>query len=439
MATWIAEESLDKVIGTEEMKKLLVKGLQASGRDLSKLAVVATDKTRKPGKAGELTEALYKETLDSSNNMNIANIFLALGSHTMHTEQENTEMFGSIPNKLFLGHDWINGVTKIGVVPDSVVQEFSGGIASKWHNEIPVQVNTKFYEGLKQGRYTTAVSIGPVFPHEVVGFSNGFKNIFVGLGGKGYVDYTHILGAVYGMEKMMGRLETPVRKVFNYSNEHFLKDFGIIYVLTVLDKDQNVRGFYVGDDIETHAKAAALSKKLNVDIVDEPLNKVVVYLDPKEFTSFWLCNKAIYRTRMGMADDGELIAIAPGLKSFADDPQKNPVMEELIETYGYKGTEHIVDALKRDPKLAANLSVAAHLIHGSPEERFKVTYATDPSLMPAHRVKRVGFDWMDSELAIEQYNPKSRTIGMNILNEVPFFYIPNPSIVLLSTKERMEG
>ena len=293
--------------------------------------------------------------------------------------------------------------------------------------------------GMLDKTYTTAVSIGPVFPHEVSGFSNGLKNLLVGLGGKSFVDYSHWLGALYGIERIMGRLGTPVRRVFNYAHEDHFETLGIVYVLTVIDKDKNLRGLYVGNDPETHARAAALSKQLNVNVVDEPLDTVVVNLDPSEFTSFWLCNKAVYRTRMGIADNGHLIAIAPGLRSCADDPVKNRLMDGLIMEYGYHGTPAIMKAVADDILMRENLSVAAHLIHGSPEGRFRVTFATDPSLMPESLVRRLGFEWMDVHDAIQKYLPSIYGLGMQRLpGGERFYFVPDPSNVLLSTKDKMK-
>ena len=117
------------------------------------------------------------------------------------------------------------------------------------------------------------------------------------------------MARLIGLERIMGRADTPVKRVLNYGSEHFAKDLPIVYVLTVIDKDETenfvVRGLFIGDDIECFNLAAALSLKVNFFMMNEPLMKVVVYLDPKEFKSTWLGNKAIYRTRMAIADNGE--------------------------------------------------------------------------------------------------------------------------------------
>src|SRR3990172_7027781 len=133
------------------------------------------------------------------------------------------------------------------------------------------------------------------------------------------------------------------------------------------------------------SRAADLSLRVNFTLLDAPLKKVVVYLDPSEFKSTWLGNKSIYRTRMAMADGGELVILAPGLKEFGEDPE----IDRLIRKYGYRGTPATLAAVQANPELANNLSAAAHLIHGSSEGRFRITYCPG-SQMRAEAIRSVG-------------------------------------------------
>ena len=436
MATYVAEGGKDRVITLREQRDLLTSALKRSGRELSRLLVIPTDITRLPGRAGVLTQLLYllagRKTF---------HIIPALGTHTPHTGQENQTMFGDIPFELFFEHNWEADLHLFGEIPSDFVKEVSEG---KLNYKIAVEVSKRLVEGLKSGTYTTAISIGPVFPHEVAGFSNGLKNILIGLGGAEFINKSHFLGAVYGMERMMGRLDTPVRKVLNYAHKEYLKDLGILYVLTVVGYDQNgqtvVRGLFIGDDENTHAQAAALSEEINLDKLDSPLERVVVYLNPEEYHSVWLGNKAVYRTRMALADNGELIVLAPGVRSFADDPKRNSQMERLIEKHGYKGTSRTLKAVKEDLDLANNLAVAAHLIHGSSEGRFRVIYATDENLLSKERVEGVGFEWLDIQEALARYNPSVLKDGLNDIPEVgEVYYVRDPSLVLLTTKDKLGG
>jgi hypothetical protein len=130
-----------------------------------------------------------------------------------------------------------------------------------------------------------------------------------------------------------------------------------------------VRGLYVGDDAEVFERAAALSLQVNFEMVEQPLQKVVVYLDPSEFKSTWLGNKSVYRTRMAMDNGGELVVLAPGLREFGEDAE----IDRLIRKYGYRGTPATLEAVQANDELQQNLGAAAHLIHGSSEGRFSIT------------------------------------------------------------------
>jgi hypothetical protein len=262
----------------------------------------------------------------------------------------------------------------------------------------------------------------------------------VGSGGSDMINKSHFLGAAYGMERIMGRIENPIRRLFNHAAEAFLRDLPIVYALTVMEKNKSgsgmiMRGLYVGDDMETFTLGARLSQKVNLDLLDRPLRKVLVYLDPHEFKSTWLGNKAIYRTRMAMADDGELIVLAPGLKEFGEDAE----IDRLIRKYGYRGTPATLAAVKANEELRNNLSAAAHLIHGSSEGRFRITYCPGPQ-MSQEAIRSVGFEARELDAAPKRYNPDQLKDGPNRLpNGEEIFYISNPALGLWALKSQFEG
>ena len=283
------------------------------------------------------------------------------------TMEQISHMFGKMPTELIREHDWRNDVITLGTVPAEFVKEVSeGAVDYSW----PAQVN----KILVEGNYDLILSIGQVVPHEVVGMANYNKNIFVGTGGAEGINKSHYIGAAYGMERMMGRADTPVRKVFNYASENFSNHLPIVYVQTVVGLNKNGKlqtyGLFIGDDFEVFDKAAKLSLEVNFEMVDKPIKKAVVWLDPTEFKSTWLGNKSIYRTRMALADGAELIVLAPALKEFGEDPQ----IDKLIRKYGYFGTPHTLKLVHENEDLQNNLGAAAHLIHGSSEGRFNITY-----------------------------------------------------------------
>ncbi len=328
----------------------------------NRVLAVPPDFTRFHSRAGDLTTLIhdyYREKL--------TDVLPALGTHSPMTREQLDSMFQGVPHDLFRIHDWRKDVLTIGRVPGEFVSGITGGaLTYDW----PAQLNKLIY----QGGHDLILSVGQVVPHEVIGMANYNKNLFVGTGGAEGINKSHFLGAVYGMEKLMGHADNPVRQLLNYASDHFIKHLPVIYVLTVIGRDDSgrlvMRGLYIGDDEQVFLKAAELSAKVNFDILDEPLKKVVVFLDPAEFKSTWLGNKSIYRTRMAIADAGELIVLAPGVKEFGEDRE----IDRLIRKFGYRGTPATLEALKNNPELENNLSAAAHLIHGSSEDRFSITY-----------------------------------------------------------------
>jgi len=297
----------------------------------------------------------------------------------------------------------------------------------------PAQLNRL----VMNGGHDLILSIGQVVPHEVVGMANYNKNLFVGTGGPEGINKSHFIGAVYGMERMMGKADTPVRKLLNYASEKFIPGLPVVYVHTVIGRDETgnlvIRGLFIGDDYEVFSLAAELSLKVNFTVVDKPLKKTVVYLDPSEFKSTWLGNKSIYRTRMAMADKGELIILAPGLKEFGEDKE----IDRLIRKYGYQGTPSTLKSLDENKELMNNLSAAAHLIHGSSEGRFSITYC--PGYLTRQEIESVNFRYADLKSMTKKYDPAKLHEGVNRLADgEEIYYISNPAVGLWASKEKLQ-
>ena len=412
MSIYIAHGGKASIITTEEKRALLQEALLKLGGIPKKILVIPPDITRLHSNAGELTRILY-ELWDAANGTTF-DILPAIGTHAPMTEPQIAEMYGDLSKATYHVHHWRTGLYHFGEVPSEFIHEVSEG---KLDYSIPVAVNRHLVEG----DYELIISVGQVIPHEVIGIANGFKNVLVGAGGVEMINKSHFLGAVDGMERLMGRTDTSVRRVLNYAHTHYLKQLGIVYVMSVMDVDTNgdriMRGLYIGDDARTFETAAELSRNVNMTFLDEPLKKVVVHLDPREFRSTWLGNKAIYRTRMAMADDGELIIIAPGLREFGEDAE----IDRLIRKYGYCGTPATLKAVEENSELQDNLSAAAHLIHGSTEGRFKVVYATEH--LTQTEIESVGYEWGPLDEVLTQYNPDALVDGFN---DGGFFYISEP-------------
>ena len=426
MATYFARGGVSDDISAAAKREALAQALKAINRPLRKVLLLPPDHTRLNSDAGELTRLLYELLSPKAE----VDIMPALGTHSPMTEAQLRMMFGdSIPLTRFKVHDWRNGIQQVGEVPGKLIREWSGGLVDY---DVLVQVSNLLFAG-----YDLILSIGQIVPHEVVGMANYTKNIVVGAGGADMINKSHFLGAAYGMERMMGRIETPVRRLFNYAVGTFLRELPIQFVLTVMEKNKAgsgmiMRGLYVGDDMETFTLGSRLSQKVNLDQLDQPLKKVVVYLDPHEFKSTWLGNKAIYRTRMAMADGGELIVLAPGLKEFGEDAE----IDRLIRKYGYHGTPKTLAAVKANAELRNNLSAAAHLIHGSSEGRFRITYCPGPQ-MSQEAIRSVGFEAGDLNAMLKRYNPETLKDGFNRLPDgEELFYISNPALGLWALKSQ---
>jgi len=415
MSLFLELGSATHELSLAELAEGLHRALDVLGKR-SRVLAVPPDFTRYYSRAGELTAAAYQYYGEE-----LRAVLPAVGTHAPVSPEQREKMFAGVPPALFHHHDWRNDVVRLGEVPSAYVRELSEG---KLDYGWPVEVNRLIVEGA----FDLILSIGQVVPHEVVGMANYNKNILVGTGGPESIHRSHYLGAVYGMERVMGRADNPVRQLLNYADERFLRPFPLVYVLTVVatndEGDIVTRGLFIGDDLECFQKAAALALRANFVMLDTPVRKAVVYLDPGEFRSTWLGNKAIYRTRMALDDGAELIVLAPGVKEFGEDA----TIDKLIREFGYRGTPATLEAVKKNPELAANLSAAAHLIHGSSEGRFGITYC--PGGLSRQEVTAAGFQYQDPKCAMAKYNPSALKLGYNRVDGEEVFFVPNPGLGL---------
>jgi nickel-dependent lactate racemase len=407
-----------------QLREMLFQALDALGAR-KRVLIVPPDQTRAHSRAGDLTRYAYEYYGD-----NLQAILPALGTHSAMSPSSLTHMFGDVPHSLFRVHNWRTDVETLGEVPAEFIrQQSEGKLSYAW----PAQVNRL----IVQGGFDLVLSIGQVVPHEVIGMANYNKNILIGTGGREGINRSHYLGAVYGMERIMGRASNPVREVLNYASDHFLTNIPIVYVHTVVGRNAQgrlaVRGLFIGDDVECFHRAADLSLEVNFEMLERPIQKAVVYLEPEEFKSTWLGNKSIYRTRMALADGGELIVLAPGVKEFGEDP----AIDALIRKYGYRGTQATLAAVEQSPDLAADLSAAAHLIHGSSEGRFTITYC--PGSLTQKEIESVGFRYADLAAMTARYDPMKLINGYNTVDSEEIFFISNPGLGLWAYRGRFDS
>lgn len=402
-------------LSDDSIRQALIESL--NGKNPKKVLLLPPDFTRMYSGAGKIT-AMYYEMLSDSCDVDV---MPALGTHVPMTEEECRAFFmGIVPFEKLIVHNWRDDVVKLGEIPKEFVSEVSEGLVN---DKIDVEVNRRIVSGY----YDLIISVGQVVPHEVVGMANYSKNIFVGCGGSSMINSSHMLGAFFGMERIMGKDFSPVRKVFDYAEEHFLASVPLMYVLTCTtntgDKT-NIHGMYIGRERSNFEMAVKQSQDINLIHMDKPFEKVVVYLDPREFKSTWLGNKSIYRTRMAIADGGELIVLAPAVSRFGEDAEN----DKLIRKYGYVGRENVLKLVSENADLRENLSVAAHLIHGSSDGRFRITYCTE--LLTEDEVRGAGFNYCPYSEASAVYDSAKLKDGWNTVNGENIFYISNPALGL---------
>ena len=414
---YLTEE--EKGISGEQLEKMM-DDLLVQYPNAKKVLIIPPDYTRCYSYAGEITQILYKKLSQSAE----VDVIPALGTHMAMNEEEMQKFFGDVvPRERIIVHHWQTDTVCLGYVPAEVCSEISDGL-------FPEQIDVEVNHLLVDGGYDLILSVGQVVPHEVVGMANYSKNIFVGTGGREMINKSHMLSAICGMEKALGVTDSPARKVYDYAQQHFIDGkLPLVYLQTVTTRENEtlkLHGLYIGDSRKPFELAAELAQKLNIVHVDRRAKKVVTYLDPEELKTTWVGNKGIYRTRMTVADGGELIVLAPGVIAFGE----NEEMDKMTRKYGYTGTEHILE-LYRQGVFEGRLMSAAHLMQGSSEGRFTITYATKPENLSKEEIESVGYQWADYNEITKRYNPETLKEGWNVLPDgEEVYFVGTPALGL---------
>ncbi len=427
MAYPIHFEKRTQSISDAELHGILDSFLAEKAKDAKRVLILPPDITRLHSRAGDISSYLYRSLKDKA----VVHFLPALGTHVPMTTDQINRMFGSdVPRDLFLDHDWRNDVKVFGQISSERMLELSEG---KLDYTMDIAANRI----LEEGGYDLIVSVGQVVPHEVIGMANYTKNVLVGTGGLDTINKSHFLGAVYGMERVMGRIEGPVRRALNEGFNQYLKHLPIEFILTVVGSEDGkpaLKGVFCGSQEETYIEAAKLSQDMNLDLLEKPIDKAVVYLDPEEFHTTWLGNKAIYRTRMAMADNGELIILAPAVSGFGEDQE----IDVLIRKFGYRTSEETLAEVRNNAELKENLSAAAHLMHGTSNGRFLIRYCPG-SEMTREEIESVGYEYASYEDMSAIYDPEKLKDGWNTMADgEEIFFVSNPALGLWSVKEKFK-
>lgn len=382
-----------------------------------RVLLIPPDITRCYSYAGVICSYLYRRLSGEHQ----VYLMPAVGTHMQMSDEEREQFIPDVPKEAFLTHDWRTDNVSLGEVPAEFIEKVTDG---KYKEAIEALIDRR----LVSGEFDTIYSIGQVVPHEVVGLANYTKNLVVGLGGREMINKSHMVGAICNMEKIMGNVDSPVRAIFDYVQSEYLDRLGITFFLTVTqerDAQADLYGLYIGNERKTYEAAAELASWHNITWLEKRVKRMVAYLEPSEFRSTWVGNKAIYRTRMAIADGGELVVLAPGLRQFGE----NSEADAMIRRYGYRGTKRILE-LYRQQAFEHMEMVAAHLIHGSSEGRFTITYATNPELLSREEVENVGFAWADVRDLLDVYHPEEKESGYYETNGEEYYFVKAPAVGL---------
>ncbi len=422
MSLYFAAGSPTTELSDQDLREALASYLEQAGKR-ERALLIPPDLTRLHSQAGKITCMVHDILGDA-----VQDVMPALGTHDPMADWQLERMYPNIPASKIRVHNWRDDVVTIGEVPAEFVSDATDGL---WTRPWPAQLNRLLWEG----GHDLIMSIGQVVPHEVIGMANYNKNIFVGTGGSIGINESHFIGAAYGMERMIGRADTPLRRILNQAEHLFCQDLPLVYVLTVIGENDDgelvVRGLFIGDDPECFERASELSLQVNFTVLDEQPETIVALLDPEEFHSTWLGNKAIYRTCLLIADQGELIVLAPGVKTFGEDQR----IDELIRKYGYQSNAEVLKLVDENEDLQQNLSAAAHLMHGSSDDRFKITYC--PGHLSQEEIEGVGYNYADLPTMMQRFDPDRLQDGWNEVDGQRIYFVRNPALGLWASRSRL--
>jgi nickel-dependent lactate racemase len=395
-------------LSPEELRSIVFEALEEIGAGERVLAVVP-DKTR-----DDNTDLLFPFAAQVLSQKNIAQLdaLIAQGTHGPMNESEKREKIGwrqiapgSIGN--IFDHRWNRDdeLATLGELSADQISELTGGLIRE---AVPVRLNAL----LSPGVYDTVLVFGATMPHEVAGFAGGAKYFFPGVAGPELTHLTHWLGALATIEKVIGRFETPTRRVIEAAAAFV--PARVISFTSVSTRDQDslqTHALFAGDLYQAFRQAAEVSSKVHIKYVDRKYQRVLALLD-RHYDELWVGGKASYKLGSIIEEGGELIIYAPQLT------QLSATHGHLIEKYGYAPLEQVREMVEGSDELRANLCVAAHLAHvsygsaldaaGKLMPRYRITLA---SAVPESACRRVNLGYLDHRsIRLEDYKSDSETL-----------------------------
>ncbi len=377
-------------LSPEELRVIVAEALDGIELRERVLAIVP-DKTR-----DDNTDLLFPFASEILAQKKVAqfDVLIAQGTHGPMTEAEKLEKigwgnipFGSVGH--IFDHQWNreDELVTLGELSAERIAELTDGLM---HESVPVRLNAL----LAPGKYDTVLVFGATMPHEVAGFAGGAKYFFPGVAGPELTHLTHWLGALATIENVIGRVETPTRRVIEAAAAFVSAH--VISFTSVSTRDQNglrTHALFAGDIYEAFRRAAAVSREVHIKYIGRKYKRVVALLD-RHYDELWVGGKASYKLGSVIEEGGELIIYAPHLT------QLSATHGRLIEKYGYAPLEQVREMVEGSDELRANLCVAAHLAHvsygsarnaaGQLTPRYRITLASAVSEAACRRVN-LGF------------------------------------------------
>lgn len=317
---------------------------------------------------------------------------IALGTHTPMTNDAIDRLVGvtaaeratHYPNVHIYNHQWDNPdmLKTIGVISRDEAGELSGGLLA---DDVPVTLNRLVAD------YDLLLICGPVFPHEVAGFSGGAKYLFPGIAGPDIINFTHWLGALVTSMRTIGVKDTPVRRIITRAAAFVSAP---LLNLALVIEGEEMRGLYIGSLTDAWSQAADLSAQLNITYVDHPFQRVLS-APAERYDDLWTAAKAMYKTEPVIADGGEVIIYAPHIT------EVSYTHGRLLDEVGYHVRDYFLKQWDRFKDVPG--SILAHSTHvkgtgaydmatGVETPRITVTLATS---IPEERCRRLNLGYAD--------------------------------------------
>jgi lactate racemase len=384
----ISKGSVKDTLTEEEVHSLIAQACDALQVDHKRVLVIIPDGTR-TAPIALLFRLLYEQI-----GQRVAQLdyLIALGTHAPMSEEAISRLVGvtaqerarRYPGVRVFNHAWNDpqALRTIGVISRSEAAALTGGLLV---DEVSVTLNGMIFE------YDQLIICGPVFPHEVAGFSGGAKYLFPGIAGPDIINFTHWLGALVTSMHTLGVKDTPVRRVIERAVEFVAVP---LFCIAMALKGEKLHGLYAGSSEEAWSRAADLSAQLNIITVSQPYRRVLS-MPAAIYDDLWTAAKAMYKTEPAIADGGEVIIYAPHISEVSYTHGK------LIDSVGYHVRDYFLKQWERFKEVPG--SILAHSTHvkgigsyeaasGVETPRIQVTLATG---IPEERCLRVNLGYRD--------------------------------------------